>query len=51
MVLVEIWVPERRYIWMKRWSETHRRRKAARELARRLAARPRRYRQLALEFL
>lgn len=51
MELVKIWEPERRYIWMKRWLETHRRRKAARELARRLAARPKRYHQLVFGFL
>lgn len=51
MELVEIWEPERRYIWMKRWLETHRRRKAAGlALAQALAARPKLYRQLALEF-
>jgi hypothetical protein len=49
MELAEIWEPERRYIWIKRWLETHRRRKAA-ALALALAARPKRYRQLALEF-
>jgi len=52
MELVEIWEPNRHYIWMKRWLETHRRRQAAREaLARALAQRPRRYRQLAFGFL
>ncbi len=52
MELVEIWEPERRYIWMKRWLETHRRRKAAGEaLARLLAARPKQYRQLDFGFL
>ena len=40
MELVEIWEPERRYVWMKRWLETHRRRKAAGQaLARLIAAR------------
>ena len=52
MELVEIWEPERRYVWMKRWLETHRRRKAAAEaLSRLLASRPKPYRQLALGFL
>jgi hypothetical protein len=52
MELVEIWEPERRYIWMKRWLETHRRRKAAGQaLARLLADRPKKYRQLDLGFL
>lgn len=52
MELVEIWEPERRYVWMKRWLETHRRRKAAGEaLARLIAPRPRKYTQLDLGFL
>jgi len=39
MELVEIWELERRYIWMKRWLETHRRRKvAAQALARLLVS-------------
>ncbi|MCP4418815.1 MAG: hypothetical protein GY805_19540 [Chloroflexi bacterium] len=39
-------------VWMRRWLETHRHRKAAREaLARALANRPKQYRQLALDFL
>jgi len=52
MELVEIWEPQRRYIWMKRWLETHRRRKAASAvLARLLASRPKKYRQLDFGFL
>ena len=52
MELVEIWEPEHRYIWMRRWLETHRLRKAARlALSRLIAARPRKYRQLDLGFL
>ena len=52
MELVEIWEPERRYVWMKRWLETHRRRKmAAQALARLIASRPKKYRQLDLGFL
>ena len=52
MELVEIWEPERRYVWMKRWLETHRRRKmAAQALARLLAARPKRCKQIAFGFL
>jgi hypothetical protein len=52
MELVEIWEPERRYVWMKRWLETYRRRKAAGEaLARLIAPRPRKYTQLDLGFL
>jgi hypothetical protein len=30
LTLVEIWEPKRGHIWMKRWLETHRQRKAAR---------------------
>jgi len=52
MELVEIWEPERRYIWMKRWLETHRRRKLAADALRRLlAARPKKYKQLGFDFL
>ena len=52
LVLVEIWEPQRRYIWMKRWLETHRRRRAARELLKRLQAnRPQKAQQLAFGFL
>jgi len=43
---------QRRYIWMKRWLETHRRRKAAAEKLRRaLATRPLKYEQLGFAFL
>jgi hypothetical protein len=49
--LVEIWEPQRGHIWMKRWLETHRLRKAARDaLAQVHAARPRRPQQLAFDF-
>ncbi len=52
MELVEIWEPERRYIWMKRWLETHRRRKMAAEVVRRLLeARPKKHKQLDFGFL
>ena len=52
MELVEIWEPERRYIWMKRWLETHRRRKLAADALRcLLAARPKKYKQLGFAFL
>jgi hypothetical protein len=30
MELAEIWEPKRGFVWMKRWLETHRMRKAAR---------------------
>jgi hypothetical protein len=51
MVLVEIWEPQRRYTWMKRWLETHRRRRAARELLKYLQAiRPKKAHQLAFGF-
>ena len=40
-----------RGVWMKRWLETHRQRKAARDaLSARLAARPARFAQLAFAF-
>ena len=49
--LVEIWEPKRGHIWMKRWLETHRLRKAARDAMRQLQqARPASYRQLAFNF-
>ena len=39
MELVEIWEPQRGHVWMKRWLETHRVRKAARDaLSARLTA-------------
>ena len=51
MELVEIWEPQRGHVWMKRWLETHRQRKAARDaLSDRLAARPARSTQLAFAF-
>jgi hypothetical protein len=47
----EIWQPQRGHIWMRRWLETRRMRKAAREaLALARAARPPRFRQLAFTF-
>ncbi len=49
--LAEIREPQRGHIWMKRWLETHRLRKAARDaLAQVRAARPRRSQQLAFDF-
>jgi len=51
--LAEIWEPQRGHIWMKRWLETHRMRKAARDAlaaVRVRAARPRRPQQLAFDF-
>ena len=49
--LAEIWEPKRGHIWMKRWLETHRMRKAARQAMQRLLARrSRRYYQLAFNF-
>ncbi len=59
MELVEIWEPQRGHVWIppptgahvKRWLETHRQRKAARDaLSARLAARPARFAQLAFAF-
>jgi hypothetical protein len=49
--LVEIWEPKRGHIWMERWLETHRLRKAARDAMRQIQqAHPIRYRQLAFNF-
>ena len=49
--LAEIWEPKRGHIWMKRWLETHRLRKAARLAMQRLReARSLRYHQLAFNF-
>lgn len=49
--LAEIWEPQRGHIWMKRWLETHRIRKAARDaLAHVHAALSRRPQQLAFDF-
>ena len=51
MELAEIWQPQRGHIWMRRWLETHRMRKAARDaLAQAQAARPRHYQQLAFAY-
>ncbi len=36
MELAEIWEPKRGFVWMKRWLETHRVRKAARDAIKRL---------------
>lgn len=49
--LASIWEPQRGHIWMRRWLETHRIRKAARDaLAQVRAAFPRRPQQLAFDF-
>ena len=45
--LAEIWELKRDHIWMPRWLETHRMRKAARQALAHLGAEPRRHRQLA----
>ena len=50
MQLAEIWEPKRGHIWMKRWLETHRYRRAARQALERIRAQHRRYRQLAFDF-
>ena len=50
MELIEIWEPNRHFVWMKRWLETHRRRREARLLAELLVQRPKPYRQLAFDF-
>lgn len=50
MVLVEIWEPKRGHIWMKRWLETHRMRKAARQAMEQIRTHHHRYQQLAFNF-
>jgi hypothetical protein len=50
MQLAEIWEPKRAHIWMKRWLETHRMRKAARQALECIRTQHRRYRQLAFDF-
>jgi hypothetical protein len=50
LTLVEIWEPQRGHIWMKRWLETHRQRKAARLAIEQLRAALPHYRQLAFNF-
>ena len=48
--IAEIWEPKRGHIWMKRWLETHRMRKAARQALECIRTQHRRYRQLAFDF-
>jgi Putative transposase len=49
--LTEIWEPRRGHIWIKRWLETHRIRKAARDAVTQVrVALPRRSQQLAFDF-
>jgi hypothetical protein len=50
MQLAEIWEPKRGHIWMKRWLETYRMRKAARQALECIRTQHRRYRQLAFDF-
>ena len=50
MELVEIWEPKRGFVWMRRWLETHRLRRAARLAMQSLRANVPRYRQLAFDF-
>ena len=50
MQLAEIWEPRRGHIWMKRWLDTHRMRKAARLALEQIRATFPRYRQLAFDF-
>jgi hypothetical protein len=50
LVLVEIWEPKRGHIWMKRWLETHRLRKAARQAMQQLRANIAHYQQLPFNF-
>jgi hypothetical protein len=53
MELAEIWEPKRGYVWMKRWLETHRLQKSARDAIRNVQSTanripPSRYQQLTL---
>lgn len=50
LVLIEIWEPRRGHIWMKRWLETHRQRKAARLALEQLRAALPHVRQMAFNF-
>jgi len=50
MQLAEIWDPKHGHIWMRRWLETHRMRKAARQALERIRLEHHRYRQLAFDF-
>ena len=50
MQLAEIWEPQRGHIWMKRWIDTHRMRKAARLAMERLREALPHYRQLEFNF-
>ena len=50
MQLAEIWDPEHGHIWMRRWLETHRMRKAARRALERIRREHHRYRQLVFDF-
>jgi hypothetical protein len=50
MQLAEIWEPKRGHIWMKRWIDTHRMRKAARLAMERLREALPHYRQLEFNF-
>lgn len=49
--LAEIWEPKRGHVWMRRWIETHRMRKIARQMLEKLrTTRNLHYRQLAFNF-
>ena len=50
MQLAEIWEPKRGHIWMKRWPDTHRMRKAARLALQQIRAIFPRYHQLVFDF-
>ncbi len=50
MQLAEIWDPKRGHIWMRRWLETHRMWRAARQALEHIRATHSRYRQLSFDF-
>ncbi len=50
MQLAEIWDPKHGHIWMRRWLDTHRYRRAARQTLEHIRAQHHRYRQLAFDF-
>jgi hypothetical protein len=50
MQLAEIWEPKRGHIWMKRWINTHRMRKAFRQALERIRTEHHHYQQLEFNF-
>jgi hypothetical protein len=50
MQSIEIWDPKHGHIWMRRWLDAHRYRRAARQALECTRAQHHRYRQLAFDF-